>query len=65
VGGISPRVEGEEMPVGTYLEFIKVRIINCFLFVDVDGFSSGDRTNIEIPGVQKQLLADLKSLSFF
>jgi len=40
-GGISPRLEGEEMPV------------------QVPGFSGGDRTDIELPGVQRELLAAL------
>ena len=40
-GGISPRVEGEEMPV------------------DLPGFKGGDRTDIELPAVQRQLLAAL------
>jgi beta-glucosidase len=37
-GGISPRLEGEEMPV------------------EVPGFSGGDRTDIELPDVQRRLL---------
>jgi beta-glucosidase len=37
-GGISPRVEGEEMPV------------------DLPGFRGGDRTDIQLPAVQRQLL---------
>ncbi|EJX03193.1 glycoside hydrolase family 3 domain protein, partial [gut metagenome] len=41
VGGISPRLEGEEMPV------------------DADGFRKGDRTNIEIPAVQKRMIKSL------
>ena len=41
-GGISPRLEGEEMPV------------------HVPGFSGGDRTDIELPGVQRRLLAALR-----
>ncbi|GIZ10214.1 glycoside hydrolase family 3 C-terminal domain-containing protein [Flavobacterium sp. UMI-01] len=41
VGGISPNVEGEEMPVKW------------------EGFKGGDRTNIELPEVQKQLLKKL------
>lgn len=40
-GGISPRVEGEEMPV------------------DVPGFVKGDRTDIELPAVQRQLISAL------
>ena len=40
-GGISPRVEGEEMPV------------------DLPGFRGGDRTDIELPAIQRQLLAAL------
>ncbi|MBO4606225.1 MAG: glycoside hydrolase family 3 C-terminal domain-containing protein [Bacteroidales bacterium] len=40
-GGISPRLEGEEMPV------------------EVPGFRGGDRTDIELPMVQRQLLAAL------
>ena len=40
-GGISPRVEGEEMPV------------------ELPGFRGGDRTDIELPAVQRQLLAAL------
>ncbi|MDD4919300.1 MAG: glycoside hydrolase family 3 C-terminal domain-containing protein, partial [Bacteroidales bacterium] len=39
VGGISSRLEGEEMPVS------------------YEGFSGGDRTKIELPDVQKELLA--------
>ena len=42
VGGISPRLEGEEMKV------------------DAPGFKRGDRTDIELPLVQRQWLADLK-----
>ena len=40
-GGISPRLEGEEMPV------------------HVPGFSGGDRTDIELPDVQRRLLKAL------
>ncbi|MBO5225658.1 MAG: glycoside hydrolase family 3 C-terminal domain-containing protein [Parabacteroides sp.] len=43
VGGISPRLEGEEMPV------------------NVEGFKKGDRTNIEIPKVQKRMIKALKA----
>lgn len=43
VGGISPRLEGEEMPV------------------DAEGFRKGDRTNIEIPKVQRQMVQALKA----
>lgn len=42
VGGISPALEGEEMPV------------------NVDGFRGGDRTNIELPRVQRDFLRALK-----
>ncbi len=42
VGGISPRLEGEEMKV------------------DFDGFSGGDRTAIELPAVQNELLEALQ-----
>ncbi len=42
VGGISPRLEGEEMPV------------------DAEGFRKGDRTNIEIPKVQREMVKALK-----
>ena len=41
VGGISPRLEGEEMPV------------------DAEGFRKGDRTNIEIPKVQREMVKAL------
>lgn len=41
VGGLSPRLEGEEMPV------------------DAEGFRKGDRTNIEIPKVQKEMVKAL------
>lgn len=41
-GGISPRVEGEEMPV------------------TIPGFSGGDRTSIELPQVQRDLIKALK-----
>lgn len=44
VGGISPRLEGEEMKV------------------DAEGFRGGDRTNIELPKVQREMIADLKAL---
>ena len=40
-GGISPRIEGEEMPV------------------DLPGFRGGDRTDIELPAVQRKLLQSL------
>ena len=42
-GGISPRLEGEEMPV------------------NVEGFKKGDRTNIEIPKVQQEMVKALKA----
>jgi beta-glucosidase len=42
-GGISPRLEGEEMRV------------------DFPGFKGGDRTNIELPEVQRNLLKALKA----
>lgn len=41
VGGISPALEGEEMPV------------------NIDGFKGGDRTNIELPIVQRNFLEAL------
>jgi beta-glucosidase len=44
VGGITPSLEGEEMPV------------------TIEGFSGGDRTQIELPRVQRDLLANLKTL---
>ena len=40
-GGISPRLEGEEMPV------------------DLPGFRGGDRTDIQLPAVQRELLKAL------
>ncbi len=43
VGGISPRLEGEEMSV------------------NYEGFKRGDRTDIELPKVQRELLAALKA----
>ncbi|MFZ0827018.1 MAG: glycoside hydrolase family 3 C-terminal domain-containing protein [Verrucomicrobiia bacterium] len=43
VGGISPRLEGEEMNV------------------NYEGFSGGDRTRIELPGVQNELLNALQA----
>lgn len=42
VGGISPRLEGEEMKVNE------------------EGFRGGDRTSIELPRVQREMLAALK-----
>ncbi|MBP5380117.1 MAG: glycoside hydrolase family 3 C-terminal domain-containing protein [Bacteroidaceae bacterium] len=42
VGGISPALEGEEMPV------------------NAEGFKGGDRTNIELPAVQRNFLRALK-----
>ena len=43
VGGISPALEGEEMPV------------------NIEGFKGGDRTNIELPKVQREFLKALKA----
>ncbi len=43
VGGISAKLEGEDMPV------------------EIDGFKGGDRTNIELPKVQNQLMKALKA----
>ena len=43
VGGISPRLEGEEMKV------------------TIDGFKGGDRTNIEVPTIQKEMVKALKA----
>ena len=43
VGGISPRLEGEEMRV------------------TIDGFKGGDRTNIEVPTIQKEMVKALKA----
>ena len=43
VGGISPALEGEEMPV------------------NVEGFRGGDRTDIELPRVQRDFLKALKA----
>ena len=43
VGGISPKLEGEEMKV------------NC------DGFSGGDRTKIELPEIQTEMLQALQA----
>lgn len=42
VGGISPQLEGEEMPV------------------KIKGFKGGDRTDIELPAVQRNFLKALK-----
>ncbi len=42
-GGISPALEGEEMPVS------------------IEGFKGGDRTNIELPRVQRDFLKALKA----
>jgi beta-glucosidase len=43
VGGLSPRLEGEEMRV------------------DYNGFAGGDRTEIELPAVQRELLKALRA----
>ena len=43
VGGISPALEGEEMPV------------------NIEGFRGGDRTDIELPRVQRDFLRALKA----
>jgi len=40
-GGISAKIEGEEMPV------------------EIDGFKRGDRTSIELPAVQREMLKEL------
>jgi beta-glucosidase len=42
VGGISPRLEGEEMPI------------------QLPGFKGGDRTDIELPAVQRKCMEALK-----
>ena len=42
VGGLSPRLEGEEMPVL------------------IEGFRRGDRTDIELPKIQREMLKALK-----
>lgn len=42
VGGISPRLEGEEMPI------------------NLPGFKGGDRTDIELPAIQRNCIAALK-----
>ena len=42
-GGISPQLEGEEMPL------------------EIDGFAHGDRTHINLPAVQEELLKKLKA----
>ncbi len=42
-GGISPKLEGEEMRVA------------------IEGFKGGDRTNIEIPAIQKVMIKALKA----
>lgn len=43
-GGISPSLEGEEMPV------------------TIAGFKGGDRTSIELPAIQRHMIAELKKL---
>ncbi|MDR1381863.1 MAG: glycoside hydrolase family 3 C-terminal domain-containing protein [Tannerella sp.] len=43
VGGLSPRLEGEEMPIL------------------IDGFKKGDRTKIELPAIQLDMLKALKT----
>ena len=43
MAGISPRIEGEEMPV------------------KLDGFNYGDRTDIDLPDVQQQLIQKLEA----
>lgn len=44
VGGISPRLEGEEMPI------------------QIEGFRKGDRTDIELPQIQRDMLKALKKV---
>ena len=44
VGGLSPRIEGEEMKV------------------DAEGFSGGDRTSLDLPAPQEQLLERIHAL---
>lgn len=44
VGGISPRLEGEELQI------------------KIDGFKGGDKTNLNLPVVQTELLKQLKEL---
>lgn len=42
VGGLSPELEGEELPV------------------ELDGFHKGDRTSIELPKVQQQMIREIR-----
>lgn len=42
-GGLSPKLEGEEMPV------------------ELPGFKGGDRTDIELPNIQREILKALKA----
>ena len=44
VGGLSPQLEGEEMPV------------------NAEGFRGGDKVSIDLPKIQKELLASLKTV---
>jgi len=44
VGGLSPRLEGEEMKV------------------DLSGFKGGDRTSLDLPAIQVEMLKKLKAL---
>ena len=44
VGGITARLEGEEMPIA------------------IEGFSKGDRTNLELPTAQQNLIKELHAL---
>src|SRR5690606_35744310 len=42
VGGLSPKLEGEEMPV------------------NAEGFRGGDKVSIDLPNIQRELLASLR-----
>jgi beta-glucosidase len=71
VGGISARLEGEDMPVSYILFYFFFFFFYFFLFIffifsylEIDGFKGGDRTKIEIPAVQRQLIQNLKTLGF-
>lgn len=44
VGGLSPQLEGEEMPV------------------NAEGFRGGDKVSIDLPKIQRELLASLKTV---
>jgi beta-glucosidase len=65
VGGIGPSLEGEEMGKDVPGVFMFVYFLFLYLFLFIFffypvGFYGGDKTDLELPQVQKELLKALR-----